>query len=168
MEPVFDKERMRSVLDVMRPYFKRDKQPAVRDIETIRALFQTIRCKLERRFQVSDYLADGGDRDDVRPVRVVVSDICQEVMAHVREIHAFAERGEKLALTISRHEAQPAEAEVIGLIQRVKWLIDDGVRWQGSFSDMHTHQKAQDDRGRLADYLNGRRVLKHEAQPAGG
>jgi hypothetical protein len=80
---------------------KHEAPTAVRDIETIRALFQTIRCKLERRFQVSDYLADGGDRDDVRPVRVVVSDICQEVMAHVREVRAFAERGEKLALTIS-------------------------------------------------------------------
>src|ERR1700728_5011970 len=43
----------------------------VQSADTMRALFQTIRCKLECRFQVSDYLADGGDRDDGRHVRLV-------------------------------------------------------------------------------------------------
>ena len=44
---------------------------------------------------------------------------------------------------------------LLSIIESVKWLIDDGVRWHGDFSDMATHQKAQHDRSRLADYLNG-------------
>ena len=46
--------------------------------------------KLERRFQVAHYLQDGFQEDP--PARAVVTDICQDVMAHVREIHALAER----------------------------------------------------------------------------
>ena len=53
-------------------------------------LVNMIRMKLERRFQTSDYLADSG----VEPwsCRSLVTDICQDVMAHVREIHTLAER----------------------------------------------------------------------------
>lgn len=58
---------------------------------------------------------------------------------------------------------QPDDSpELLALIERVKWLIDDGVRYQGSFSDMATHSKAQADRARLADYLNGTRLNKRE------
>jgi hypothetical protein len=46
------------------------------------------------------------------------------------------------------------EPELLALIERVKWLIDDGVRYQRSFSDMATYQNARADRARLADYLN--------------
>jgi len=58
-----------------------------------KSLLDVIRMKLERRFQVSDYLMDGFREDP--PARAVVTDICQDVMAHVREIHALAERALK-------------------------------------------------------------------------
>ena len=53
-------------------------------------LLDVIRMKLERRFQVADYLQDGFQEDP--PARAVVTDVCQDIMAHVREIHALAER----------------------------------------------------------------------------
>ncbi len=66
-------------------------------------------------------------------------------------------------VTLTPVADQPDDSpELLALIERVKWLIDDGVRYQGSFSDMATHSKAQVDRARLADYLNGTRLNKRE------
>jgi hypothetical protein len=53
-------------------------------------LVNMIRMKLERRFQTSDYLPDG--YAEPFTCRARVTDMCQDVMAHVREIHSLAER----------------------------------------------------------------------------
>jgi hypothetical protein len=64
--------------------------------------------------------------------------------------------GLRKLLEAAKLSEQPDDSpELLALIERVKWLIDDGVRWQGDFADMATHHKAQSDRGRLADFLNG-------------
>lgn len=71
---------------------------------------------------------------------------------------------EMLPLQAAQQTQQPDDSpELLALIEQVKWLIDDGVRYQGSFSDMATHSKAQADRARLADYLNGVRLHKRES-----
>jgi len=62
-----------------------------RENERLYDHINVMRMKLERRFQVSDYLADGHREDP--PARTIVGDICQDIMAHVREIHSIAEKG---------------------------------------------------------------------------
>ena len=76
------------VIEYFRPYLCVQKQESGEHAKTI-DLVNMIRMKLERRFQVADYLVDGFEDP---PARSVVTDICQDIMTHVREIHSLAER----------------------------------------------------------------------------
>lgn len=73
-------------------YVKHFTQPVRESGEQAKAkdFVNMIRMKLERRFQVADYMPDS--YAEPHNCRALVSDMCQEFMAHVREIHALAER----------------------------------------------------------------------------
>lgn len=53
-------------------------------------LVNMIRMKLERRFQTADYMPDS--YAEPHSCRGLVTDMCQDFMTHVREIHTLAER----------------------------------------------------------------------------
>lgn len=77
------------------------------------------RNKLERRFQASDFVREGGDG------YALASDICGEVMQHIREAHRLIDEVETLVRTPTPSEAILSEDDAVEIYRQQQRIFNE-------------------------------------------